>query len=129
MRLERRHHQQDLALEGKARRAPLHRLLDARHHGVNPLADFLKDRPSEGRGIVDIGIDPGLAAHNMPPPSISRTTPMPMTSRFRFRPAVPREIIPTAAPIIASGMISQLSHPSSGRKAMRAQTSATKPMI
>src|SRR5207244_1324183 len=52
-----------------------------------------------------------------------------MTSRLRLRPAVPREIIPTAAPMIASGMISQFSQPSSGMKATNAQISATKPMI
>jgi hypothetical protein len=37
--------------------------------------------------------------------------------------------MPTAAPMTASGMISQLAQPSSGMKAMAAQISATKPMI
>src|SRR3954452_8384649 len=54
---------------------------------------------------------------------------MTITNRLRLRPAVPREIIPTTAPMIASGMISQLAQPSSGMKAMSAKISATAPMM
>src|SRR5207249_5898642 len=62
-------------------------------------------------------------------PIISRTIPTRITNRLRFRPATPREIIPTAAPMIASGMISQLAQPRKGMKATTAKISATKPMI
>ena len=55
------------------------------------------------------------------PPSISRTTPITITNRLRLRPAVPREIMPTPAPMIGSGMISQLAQPSNGMKAITAQ--------
>ena len=37
--------------------------------------------------------------------------------------------MPTPAPMIASGMISQLAQPSNGMKAMTAKINATKPMI
>lgn len=70
-----------------------------------------------------------IAAHRMPPPSISRITPTTMTNRLRLRPVLLRDAMPTTAPMIASGMISQLAQPSSGRKATSASTSATAPMI
>ena len=54
---------------------------------------------------------------------------MTITMRLRLRPVVLREIIPTTAPMMASGMINQLAQPSSGMKAMSARIRATAPMI
>src|SRR6185295_7121464 len=74
-------------------------------------------------------IDARVVAHSNPPPSIRRTTPITITNRLRFRPAVLRETMPTTAPTIASGTISQLAQPSRGMKATIARISATMPMI
>ena len=70
-------------------------------------ADMFEDRPGEWRRLGNIGVDPRVAAHRMPPPSISRITPTTMTNRLRLRPALLLDAIPTAAPIRASGIISQ----------------------
>src|SRR5437773_660610 len=121
--------QHDLAADREGRRAPLERLFNLWEHGVDALAHMLDDRPRVRLRPGDIGVDAGVGAQNSPPPIISRTIPITITSRFKFRPAVPREIIPTAVPMIASGMISQLAQPRKGRKATTAQTKATKPMI
>src|SRR5438309_7555752 len=129
MRLEGRRDQHDFSANGVSGHAPFYGFLGVRQNGVSALADLLEDRPREVLRGCDIGVDARLAAHNMPPPRLRRTTPIRITSRFRFLPALPREISPTAAPMIASGMISQLSQPSSGRNATRAQSSATNPMI
>ena len=58
MGLERRHHQQDFAVERERWRAPFQRFLDVRDGGVDALADMLEDRPGERRGLGDIGVDP-----------------------------------------------------------------------
>src|SRR5207245_370028 len=129
MCLEGRAHEHDLPTDGIGRNPPFERFFGVRKHGMNALAHSLQNRPGERLRLLDIGVDAGVAAHNMPPPSIRRTTPMTITSRLRLRPAVPRESIPTAAPMIASGMMSQLAQPSSGRNVMRVQISAMKPMI
>src|SRR4051794_598734 len=118
----------DLAVLAIGRVAPLHRFLDARHYRVHAFADLLKDRPRERLGVCDVGVDPWLAFHRMPPPSISRITPMRMTKRFRFLPALLLETMPITAPMIASGMISQFAQPSRGMNATSAQMSATTPM-
>ena len=52
-----------------------------------------------------------------------------ITSTLRLSPARPLLIAPIAAPMIASGMTSQLAQPRSGRKAMATKTSATIPMV
>ena len=118
MRLERRGDQQDFAGQRVGRHAPLHRFLDVGDDGVDALADLLEDRPGERLRLGDIGVDARIAAQKMPPPSIRRTTPITITNRLRLRPAVPREIMPMPAPMIASGMISQLAQPSNGMKAI-----------
>src|SRR4051794_12868788 len=109
--------------------APFHGFLDVGHDCMDALANLLEDRPGERLRLCDIRVDAWLALQIRPPPSISLTTPTTITSRLRFRPAVPREIMPTPAPMIASGTISQFAQPSSGMKATIAQMSATKPMI
>src|SRR5207245_347002 len=97
----------DFAAQGVSRHAPFDRLFDVREHPVYALAHMLEDGPGERLRLGDVGVDARVAAQNRPPPIISLTMPITITSRFKFRPAVPREIIPTAAPMIASGMISQ----------------------
>ena len=129
MSLERRHHQQDFAVEGEGRRAPFEGLLDLGKRGVDPLADALEDRARERLRPGDIGIDPGVEAQRIPPPSIRRTMPMTMTNRLRLRPVFEAESMPTTAPMIASGMISQLAQPRKGMKATIAKTIAAAPMI
>src|SRR6059058_1807218 len=125
MLLECGHYQQNLAVEGEPWGAPLHHFVYFGHYRVDAFADLVEDRACERLGVGDISIDARFAAHNMPPPSMSRTTPTTITSRLRFRPAVPREIMPTPAPMIAKGTISQFAQPSSGMKATIAQISAT----
>src|SRR5437660_5825573 len=129
VRFKGRRDQHDFSANGVSGHAPFYGFLGVRQDGVNALADLLEDRPREGLRLCDIGVDARLAAHNMPPPRIRRTTPIRITSRFRFLPALPREISPTPAPTTASGTINQLNQPSSGTNATTAQTSATKPMI
>src|SRR5437868_6760643 len=127
MRFEGCGDQHDFPTHGVSGHAPFDGLLGVRKDGMNALADLLEDWPGERLRLGDVRVDARLAVHKMPPPRISRTTPMAITSRLRFRPAVPREMTPMPAPMIAKGMISQLSQPSSGKKATSAQISATKP--
>jgi hypothetical protein len=119
----------DLSAKRVSRHAPLDTLVGLGEHGVHALAHLLEDRTRERLRPGDVRVDSRIPAQNSPPPIISLMMPMTITNRFKFRPALPREIMPTAAPMIASGMISQLAQPRNGRKAITAQTSATKPMM
>src|SRR5690348_4552388 len=129
VRFERGGDQDDFAADHVGRHAPLDRFFHVRKHRVDAYADMFEDRPGEGLSFGDVGIDPRIPAHRIPPPSMSRTTPITVTNRLRFRPAVPRETMPMTAPMIASGTISQLAQPRKGMKATSAQISATKPII
>src|SRR3954451_18711094 len=108
MSFEGGHDEDDLAVQSESRRTPFERLFAVWEHLVRTLAHLLENGAREGLRLGDVGIDARIAVHKMPPPSISRTMPMRITNRLRLRPAVVLEIMPITAPMIASGMISQL---------------------
>src|SRR5687768_13347093 len=127
--LERRHPDKDFPVDGEAGHAPFQRFLCVGSSGVYALSDALEDRLREGGRLGDISVEPRIAAQMMPPPSISRMIPTTITNRLRLRPVLLLDTAPTPAPTTASGMISQLAHPSKGMKAIAAHSRATTPMI
>src|SRR5215217_4046784 len=129
MRFERCGDEDDLPAHRVGRHAPFHRFFDIGQDGVDPLAHVGEDRARERLRLGYVSVDTRVAAHRIPPPIINRTTPTTITNRLRFRPLVLRETMPTPAPMTASGTISQFAQPSSGKKAITARISATKPMM
>ena len=76
MRFERGGDEHDLPVERVRRHAPLDRFLDVGEDGVDTFADMFEDRARERLSLGDVGVDARVAAHKIPPPRISRRTPI-----------------------------------------------------
>src|SRR5437868_6640663 len=129
MRFESRGNGDDFSVNQVGGHAPFDGFVDVGERCMGALPDLVKDRPCKRLSLGDVGVNTRIAVHRMPCPRMSRRTATRITNKLRFRPALPREIMPMPAPKMARTRTSHSPIPSSGMNAMRAEMSATAPMI